>query len=515
MTTLAAREPFLPDHKWLEDGVLLAPPARGPFTPLTLFVCTYVAKLDNLHVSFVELTRRMCEDPHGRLLAINSNFGHAAQPGFEHLLKAPKPPPERRVPARGRPRKVQGDGTCFNSAVEPVVAVDHPAVSDDKVYFVKCFPTTGETQVPGVILPDLSDGHAVLEAFVAYLNELGVGDEAPPAGEAPPVAPRKAVTIAREQPKMINYKFRLVRNSPRILVNLHALAAYLCILERTKATEGTELTAAQAARFAGWPVVVLPPFPVRETKSPTDDVKVSFRFKEAARAPRLNVFQENKVNILGADSVHSAERIYDFFVRLFTANWAMLVSLQPRRDLERRQALRPPPRVVAAAAAAAAAAPPRPPVKLSDAEVDLLLADVLGTADEVRAAHARLDELEARRAEAQATLRGAEGELEEKLGNLRVLGSLADPAVAGAVDAAVSDIVADLGEWGFEDGDEDESDYDDGELSGGENGEPPGGDDGEPPGDDGAPARPPATLQDMVFGEVDREDVEDHQEDAL
>ena len=175
----AAKEPFLPNHKWLTDEVLLAPPALGPLTSLTLFVCTYVAKLDNLHISFVELTERMCRNPHGCLLAINSNFGHAAQPGYEGYLKAKKPAPVRTVPARGRPRKVQGDGTCFNSAVEPVITVDHPNIADDKVYFVKCFPTTGETQVPGVILPDISDGHIVLEAFVAYLNEMGVGDIIP------------------------------------------------------------------------------------------------------------------------------------------------------------------------------------------------------------------------------------------------------------------------------------------------------------------------------------------------
>ena len=365
----APKEAYAPDHKRLDDAALLAPPAGAPFTPLTLFVCTYVAKLANLHISFVELTRIMCARPHGCLLAVNSNFGHAAQPGAERHLKSPKPPAPRQAPSRGRPRKVQGDGTCFNSAIEPVVAVGLAGLAPGKVYYVKCFPTTGETQVPGVVLPDLSDGHAVLAAFVAYLNELGVGDAAPPAPGAAPGAARPplAVAIAREQPKMINYKFRLARSSPRILVNLHALAAYLGALEATKLAEGGPApTPAQLARFAAWPALVLPPHPVRETKSPTDDVKVSFRFREPARAPRLNVFQEGKVNILGADSVMSAERIYDFFTRLFAANWAALVTLQPRRDLERRP---PPP-------------PPAPPPPhappLSDAAVDALLADVLG-----------------------------------------------------------------------------------------------------------------------------------------
>lgn len=505
------KEVFLPEHKWLEDAALLAPPARGPLTPLSLFVCTYVAKLGNLHIGFMELTALMCADPHGPLIAINSNFGHACQPGNEHLLKAPKPPPERRVPARGRARKVQGDGTCFNSAVEPILAVDHPGISDDKIYKVKCFPTTGETQVPGVICPDLSDGRAVLDAFVAYLNELGVGDEEPeaaPAGEeehigvgAPAPRRRLEITVISEQPKMLNYKFRVNRNSPRVLVNLRALATYMHSLELTKAVEGTPLTDAQAARFVGWPVVLLPPYPVRETKPPIDDVKVSFRFRGADRAPRINIFQEGKINILGADSVESARKIYDFFIQLFTDDWAMLVCLQPRHDLERRQAARAPRPV---------AAPAPPPVQLTDAEVDALLADVLGIADKLRAGQARVEEKRAELSEAQAATAATASALAFKIDNVRLLGSLAEPPVAEVLGAAVRNIVADLDEWGF--------DGDDGEPEDDEDGGEPAVNavfaENEDESSDAATG-PPAALQNMVLGEVDREDVEDYEEDPL
>lgn len=492
------REVFLPDHRWLDDAVLLALPARGPLTRLALFVCTYVAKLGNLHIDFVELTRIMCKDPHGCLLALNSNFGHAAQPGFEGFLKAPKPPPERRVPARGRARKVQGDGTCFNSAVEPVVAIDHPGIPDDKVYFVKCFPTTGETQVPGVISPDLSDGHAVLEAFVAYLNELDVGDlDEDPRGRDPVPAdfdaragppPRRPIVIISEQPKMLNYKFRVIRNSPRILVNLHHLASYLHNLEMTKAVEGVDLPELQLARFAGWPALLLPPFTVRETKPPTDDVKVSFRFEGEDRAPRINVFQEGKINILGADTVEAAEKIYDYFVRLFTANWSMLVCLQPRRDLERRQ-VRPPPRQPPV--------PQPPPVRLTDTEVDSILADVLG-GDFTAAAATTAPAPESNATAAAPTPADEAQNGEESL----------------VPDSIVNDIVGDLADWGF---DEDEA-----ETSSSE----------EAPADEWEERRAardmarqalllrrahdvqPA-LQDPVLDEIDRENVEDDEEDSL
>lgn len=331
------KENFIADHKWQEDSTLLALPAQGPFTSIILFVCTYVAKFNNINISPAKLTEIMCASLHGPLIALNSNYGHACQPGYEHLLKFPKPSVERKTPMRGRVRKIQGNGTCFCSAIEPILAIDHPGIREDKIYKLKCFPTTGETQVPGVICADLSDGHAVLNVFINYLNDLKIGIK-DPLSEDPDSCLQ--ITAVSEQPKMLNYKFRINRNSPRILVNLRMLAIYLNILEVTKLVEGATLSDDQKNKFAGWSTIVLPPYPVRETKPPIDDVKVSFRFRGQDRAPRINIFQEGKINILGADSVNSASRIYKFFSELFVNNWAMLICLQPRRDLERRQVAR-------------------------------------------------------------------------------------------------------------------------------------------------------------------------------
>ena len=322
-----------------EDSALMALPARGPLSPLTMFVTTYRAKLGNLHISCEDLTRRMCATLHAPLVAFNSNYGHACQPGYESLLKARVPPPERLGPMRGRLRKEQGDGTCFNSAVEPIIVIaDHPGISEYKVYKVKCFPTTGETQIPGVICADLSDGRAVLETFVRYLNQLGVGDVDPGGGGGGAEPRRLPVTAINENPNMLNYKFFINRTSDRTLVNLRKLALYMNCLELTKAVQGGGLKESQAALFAEWTAVVLPPYPVRETKPPTDDIKVSFHFQVAKREPRINIFQGGKINILGADSAESADRIYNFFVQLFMENWTKLICLQPRSDVERRAA---------------------------------------------------------------------------------------------------------------------------------------------------------------------------------
>jgi len=336
MAKVKPKEPFLADHKTLDDERLLEAPAGGPLTPLVLFVCTYVADLTNLSVDFRALTQRICEtekDLPLPVVAINSNFGHRCRPGYEELLKAEAKPSKKL--SRGRPRKVQGDGTSFNSAIEPILTITHPGVRAGKIYKVKCFPTTGATQVPGVICPDLSDGHVVLVEFVNYLNRLGLGT---PDAEGVP----RPITIGSEKPKMINYKFRVVRSTPRMLINLNALTEYMTILENAQIawhpqeSKGFEPTEAQSELFQDWPALMPPPFLIRETKPPTGDVKMSFRFTGKDRCPRVNVFQEGKINILGADSFEVGELIYDYFNQLFTANWTALVCLQYRRDNEVR-----------------------------------------------------------------------------------------------------------------------------------------------------------------------------------
>ncbi|MEL0212470.1 MAG: hypothetical protein VW891_18145, partial [Novosphingobium sp.] len=108
---------------------------------------------------------------------------HKAQPGYERFLKRPKAPaapaPEPRghlgggrrrlAPVNVRVRKPQGDATCFNSALEvtiipgpednpPPAVREYFAQNPDKHYAVKSFPTTGKTQVPGVVCDNLEDG---------------------------------------------------------------------------------------------------------------------------------------------------------------------------------------------------------------------------------------------------------------------------------------------------------------------------------------------------------------------
>jgi hypothetical protein len=375
---MGTKESYLPAYRLLSDAELLAPPRAGAFSELEMFVCTYEASLGNLHMDFRQLTAIVCGNLREGILAVNSNFGHACLPGHEDLLKEPKPVVESSVPSCSRVRKLQGDGTCFNSAVEVVVRVDHPLLPAGKVYSVKCFPSTGKTQVPGSILPDRADAHLVLVEFVAYLNDIGVGDvdDSPEAAtlevgvidaEAAP-ATRKTITIDDEGPTMINFKFRLNRNAPRILVNPQALSEYMCMLETAKCVVGASVP--DSWPYDEWPQAVLPPYLVRETKSAQDDVKVSFGMRIGGRVPRINVFQGGKVNILGASTDESAQLIYEFFVDLFSTYWDKLVTIQPKRDSELKSAKGPAPARQKEAEAAPAADP------LTDEDIDAILASL-------------------------------------------------------------------------------------------------------------------------------------------
>lgn len=282
-------------------------PPEFIFSELTLFVCTYVAKLGNINISLDSLTNLLCSSLKGNVVAVHSNFGYATQNGYENFIKKPKNKSvTKSMYIKGKTRKIQGNGTCFNSAVEPIIKLETPNIN--KFYFIKCFPTTGETQIPGVIMNDFSDGHSVLMIFVDYLNSLNVGTDG------------KLIYIIYEEPKMLNYKFILNKQSDRLLINLFKISEYLEILESNEINSNIF-------------TIIIPPFPIREIKSPVDDIKVSFKMQTSIkRAPRINIFPSGKVNILGAETTSSAKDIYKFLTEIFNSNWSLFINVKPLPD---------------------------------------------------------------------------------------------------------------------------------------------------------------------------------------
>ena len=293
-----------------KDKQLMEFPEGGPFTENIMFVCTYEATLGNLQKEKpFDLLGRLT--PTGAVKALNCNYGHVAQAGYEQYIKKPRPPP----PPHVRQRKLQGDGTCFNSCVQATITFDGRGgapvwpkslrnVLPGKTYELKTFPSTGKTQVPGVTDPDLRDGVLIAQTWAEFLTASGAS-----AAHGSPVA------VVACRPLMMNYKFALVRSSDRIMFNLHALFEHFVKANTTDTTI---------------------PFPIREVVNDQEKQKIALKFAAPGENyVRVNMFCRGKINLLGASGKEAPKKIYAYLSRLFSENWAKYVVLRPKRDSEK------------------------------------------------------------------------------------------------------------------------------------------------------------------------------------
>ena len=229
----------------LEDIALLEKPLI-PISELILFSSTFAGVFSNLHFRFEQLGDKLVLE--GSLIAINSNFTHRCQPGFEMYLKSVIKLNKKKEEFTKK-RQGQGDGTCFNSSIEMIISLDdNPTPSDKKIYKVKLFPTTGNVQIPGVNEQDLSDGLAVLQKTAFILNKNKIGDELTKLNETETeltklnetelnktddtfvnVVNHLQIEIKSYNPIMINYKFRINRSNERLLINLKYQMKARCI----------------------------------------------------------------------------------------------------------------------------------------------------------------------------------------------------------------------------------------------------------------------------------------------
>jgi len=334
-------------HSPANDLGLLAPPPT-PLSHLEMFVCTYGARATSLQTPHERLISILIESvktaPETAIKALNCNYGHWCQEGYERFLKCPKYKLEKNSPPGRRQRKGEGDRTCFNSAIETIIVPDenntdpefmrkiaeikysNPIHKEPKFYHLKYFPTTGQIQVAGLIIPPQSkiendrrvfqgefpeDGSRVVRLWVDFINTQDITD--------------KTVVIINEDIKMLNFKFHMRRRSPRIILDQRRVAA---ILDQTQALSKYEL---------------------REIKPPGDDAKVSVKFvthshedNKQTKKVRLNIFQEGKINILGAKSFIEAEYIYNYIYEVFQKFWDILTCLRPIPDAQ-RNGLKPTP----------------------------------------------------------------------------------------------------------------------------------------------------------------------------
>lgn len=310
-----------------DDEALLLERAAPPFSPIVMFVCTFEAVINNINRTHEDLIGVL--EPRGAIKALNCNFGHKVLPGFERFEKRPKSKQapgaraeprgrligssrRRLAPANVRPRKPQGDATCFNSALEvtiipgpednpPPAVLEYFARNPNKHYAVKSFPTTGKTQVPGVVCDGLVDGTFIAQRWAKYLTESGVAED-----------PSLPITVVEERPIMLNFKFFLYRASERVILNLSAIAHHLEVVKES----GEAL-----------------PYPVREIKHVQDGQNISFKFvSPAGKKVRVNMFFRGKVNILGAAEFETPRAIYNYLSVLIYDRWGEFINIQPLPD---------------------------------------------------------------------------------------------------------------------------------------------------------------------------------------
>ena len=196
------------------------------FTELINSTCSIQAKLSNVKFKEEDLIHDLyCEK---NIVAIDCNYGHIR-------LRFYKSPTKNKTSNRGRkkkeikkkPRKNQGDGTCFGSQISFVIVIDverkkpekldkysNTAITIDdqyesifKEYKIKLF-RTGVIGIPGVIKEDYSDAKEVIGMLVGYLNKIMYKS-------------KNIIQVLDVFPVMKNYKFRLLENKRTDIRQFH------------------------------------------------------------------------------------------------------------------------------------------------------------------------------------------------------------------------------------------------------------------------------------------------------
>ena len=294
---------------------------------IQMFTCSARLWLSNIKCSPENLSNALT--PVGFVKAINSNFHHKAQENYLEFKKEPKGKVLRS-------RKYKGDGSCFNSAVETTIFLD----DSEKYYAIKTFPTTGETQVTGIIEEDLSDGKRAAQIWADFLTKQKVG-----------VDIKKPIRVTDMRTLMMNFKFRVIRSSPRIILDLKVMEKYLVaakikqeIEQNPKNVNGIEMHYSEykpeAWKLYKEGICIGLPFELREIKGTQDEKNITFRFAHTLASDenkkiRVVVYRGGKINVLGASDLTNPRKIYNFLNDFITKYREIFIVYKPLNDYEK------------------------------------------------------------------------------------------------------------------------------------------------------------------------------------
>ncbi|VVB71253.1 Uncharacterised protein [uncultured archaeon] len=258
---------------------------NNPINELSMFVCTFVCQLSNFSNMKIQTILDKFKLTNS-ILAINSNYGSLAQDGYSKLCKSKR--------KRKNMRKLQGNGTSFNSALEVCVRINssiNPSIIKEKnIYKMKCFPSSGKAQITGVLLENYDDANAVISEFVDFLKLNGYDN----------------IEALNKCPNMLNYK-TTVNLRENEVIDLMKLYKLILKIHDKKPRLVKEVKPPFELLVVSFGVVV---------RHPTTHVKKTVRVK---------IFQKGKINVLGCVCKEHAEKVKRILVQTFTDHWKSLV----------------------------------------------------------------------------------------------------------------------------------------------------------------------------------------------
>lgn len=247
---------------------------RLVFTPIMSGAIQAQGKLSNVRFHEEQLIQIII--PKHEVIRVKCNYGDK----FSRSYQIPQP--AERKSNRGRKkkikesknRKIQGDGTCFNSQITLYIVLDE---NYNKTYKVKVF-RNGTIKIPGVLNSDLSDARRVIQIVVQVLKECLLTN----------------VELISLHATMRNYKFNVADESQ--LVNIEVLKQKFIDAEINKdpLINGIFQIKYNPERYPGLSVKFTTPNATNKKKETT-----------------IKMFQSGKINIDGANEQDQALYYYN------------------------------------------------------------------------------------------------------------------------------------------------------------------------------------------------------------
>ena len=263
------------------------------------------------------------------IVQIKCNFGKKIYEGYIEPVKIKRTNRGRKKKEKKKKqRKIQGDGTCFNSQItfvvrsqeqkllEKKVADGVDGIEDEliKVYKFKVF-RPGKIQLPGVKPKSLSDVIVCADKIVDLLNlhlHPGIEDDS------------RICKLININPVMKNYKF-FVKIEVNQLIDLDLLKKIL-LAERLLQFQQEDEVENNLYYHSAMPHPSI--FDVKYTR---EETKLSIKFHtpilgKIKKRTRVNIFMRGKINLLGAFDEDITRQIYEYLLDLFELNYCDLIQ---------------------------------------------------------------------------------------------------------------------------------------------------------------------------------------------